>query len=34
MNLSKGDAVTYGALVTSAVLQALEPWRKEAAVPP
>jgi hypothetical protein len=34
MNLSKGDAVTYGALVTGAVLQALEPWRKEAAVPP
>jgi len=34
MNLSKGDAVTYVALVTSALLQALEPWRKEAAIPP
>jgi hypothetical protein len=32
--LSKGDAVTYCALVTGAVLQALEPWRKEAAMPP
>jgi hypothetical protein len=34
MNVSKGDAVTYVALVTSAVLQAAEPWRKEAATPP
>jgi hypothetical protein len=34
MKLSKGDAVTYAALVAGAVLQALEPWRKEAAVPP
>lgn len=34
MKLSKGDAVTYVALVTSAVLQALEPWRKEASMPP
>jgi hypothetical protein len=34
MNVSKGDAVTYVALVTAAVLQAAEPWRKEAAVPP
>jgi hypothetical protein len=34
MNVSKGDAVTYMALVTAAVLQAGEPWRKEAAVPP
>jgi hypothetical protein len=33
MNVSKGDAVTYVALVTSAVLQAAEPLRKEAAVP-
>jgi hypothetical protein len=34
MNVSKGDAVTYGALVTAAVMQAADPWRKEAAVPP
>ena len=34
MNVSKGDAVTYVALVTCAVLQAAEPLRKEAAVPP
>jgi hypothetical protein len=34
MNVSKGDAVTYVALVTAAVLQAAEPWRKEAATPP
>jgi hypothetical protein len=34
MNISKGDAVTYVALVTAAVLQAGEPWRKEAATPP
>jgi hypothetical protein len=34
MKLSKGDAVTYVALVISAALQALEPWRKEASVPP
>jgi hypothetical protein len=34
MKLSKGDAVTYVALVISAALLALEPWRKEAAVPP
>lgn len=33
MKLSKGDAVTYAALVAGAVLQALEPFRKEAAVP-
>jgi hypothetical protein len=32
--VSKGDAATYVALVTSAVLQAAEPWRKEAATPP
>jgi hypothetical protein len=34
MKLSKGDAVTYVALVLSAALQALEPWRKEASAPP
>jgi hypothetical protein len=34
MNVSKGDAVTYVALVTCAVLQAAEPLRKEAATPP
>src|SRR5260370_20123698 len=34
MKLSKGDAVTYVALVLSAALLALEPWRKEAATPP
>jgi hypothetical protein len=34
MKLSRGDAVTYVALVVSAALQALEPLRKEAAVPP
>jgi hypothetical protein len=34
MQVSKGDAVTYVALVLSAGLQALEPLRKEAAVPP
>jgi hypothetical protein len=34
MKVSKGDAVTYVALVTSAALQAAEPLRKEAATPP
>jgi hypothetical protein len=34
MQLSKGDAVTYVALVTSAVIMAAEPLRKEAATPP
>jgi len=34
MKISKGDAVTYVALVLSATLQALEPLRKEASVPP
>jgi hypothetical protein len=34
MKISKGDAVTYAALVASAVLQALDPFRKEAAMPP
>jgi hypothetical protein len=34
MQVSKGDAVTYVALVLSAGLQALEPLRKEAAMPP
>jgi hypothetical protein len=34
MKVGKGDAVTYVALVISAALLALEPWRKEAAVPP
>jgi|ERR1700730_9799 len=33
MALTKGDTVTYAGLVTSAVLQAIEPWRKEAAMP-
>jgi uncharacterized BrkB/YihY/UPF0761 family membrane protein len=31
--ISKGDAVTYALLVTAAVSQAAEPFRKEAAMP-
>jgi hypothetical protein len=34
MKVGKGDAITYVALVISAALLALEPWRKEAATPP
>jgi hypothetical protein len=34
MKLSKGDAVTYAALITSAVIMAADTLRKEAAMPP
>jgi hypothetical protein len=34
MQLSKGDAITYAALVTSAVIMAIDPLRKEVAMPP
>jgi hypothetical protein len=34
MKLSKSDAATYAALITVAIFEAWEPFRKEAATPP
>jgi hypothetical protein len=34
MNISKGDAITYAALVVTAALQAADSFRKESAMPP
>jgi hypothetical protein len=34
MKIGKGDAVAYAGLVTAAILETWEPFRKEAAMPP